>query len=203
MSPAETVTSSIAPSVGAASIDIEDFAKPSNVFTKERKASEIAVEVQEAIEEKKSSGKEEVREAKAGADIVTTETPTTRRTSSRTASKAEARKETETPATEEKETEAEAPDAEKTEGELSADTAGPDLPETPVVAGPSSPVAGTSAETTKTTASERFEDMLRWLERNNAGKLDHADIEAVEVKPGKYELQASGMPVVFKEITVC
>ncbi len=202
VSPAETVASSAAPSVGAASIDIEEFTKPSQVFVKERKASDIAKEVEEVLAEKKAADvKGEPKEASKEADIVTTETPRSRRTSARTAAKAEQPKAPEKPLATDKDEPAEKPDV----ATPSKSTPGKekDLPKTPAIdITPASPVAGTSAETVKTTASERFEEMLRWLEKNNAGKLEQSDIEAVEVKPGKYELQAHGMPVVFKEITV-
>ena len=202
VSPTGTVTSSVAPSVGAASIDIEDFAKPSKVFTKERKASELAEEVRLVIDEKQSTEKTEgERSTSTQPDIVTTETPRSRRSSARSAGKAAASQKPESPVAFRKE---DTPPPEKETAPVS-DTLDTETESTltPGVSGvPSSPTPGTSAETAKTTASERFEKMLEWLDRNNAGKLEQSEIEAVEVKPGKYELQAHGMPVVFKEITV-
>ncbi len=202
VSPADTVASSVAPSTGAASIDIEEFTKPSQVFTKERKASELAKEVQEVLEEKKAADSAGTgKEVRSAADIVTTETPRTRRTSGRAAAKAAATETSEEPLpVEDIEPATAVEDTPRTKKDQAVEK---EATETPVVAeGPPSPVPGPSGGSAKTTASDRFEEMLRWLDRNNAGKLEQSEIAAVEVKPGKFELQAHGMPVVFKEIKV-
>ncbi len=170
-----------APASQAGSMASEEFTRPSAVF-KQRKASEIIRDLAKSTQAKKEGRPGDVIKEVETGSVTIVEEP-------------ESQPEEEVGAKKQSPTEAA---AESTGSPRQTETA---LPEpTPGPSATSQDTTATTAESTKTTSSERFEQMLRLIGHKPSDTKPNIDV--IQTKGGKIKVQADGANVECAEITV-